>query len=127
MTDALSAQDLLDAARRRITRFSPEEAGAAQSAETLMIDLRCDADRVADGEIPGAIPISLSVLPWRVDPTSVSRDDRITNSELILVCNDGFSSSLAAAELVGMGIKAGDLDGGFRAWAAAGLPVEPHA
>jgi len=126
MGNTLSARDLLDAARRRITRFSPEEALAAQASGTLMVDLRCDADRVDEGEIPGAIPVALSVLPWRVDPTSASRDDRITNSDLILVCNDGFSSSLAAAELASMGIEAGDVTGGFRAWAAAGLPIEPH-
>ena len=109
------------------SRFSPKEARAAQSNGAVIVDLRCDADRVAEGVIPGAIPTSLSVLPWRVDPTSESRDDRITDSELILVCNDGFSSSLAAAELVNMGVTAGDLDGGFRGWAAAGFPVEPHA
>jgi rhodanese-related sulfurtransferase len=125
MTDALSAQDLLDAARQRIARFSPKDAHAAQSNGAVIVDLRCHADRVTEGAIAGAIPIALSVLPWRVDPTSESRDDRITDSELILVCNDGFSSSLAAAELVNMGVNAGDLDGGFRAWAAAGLPVEP--
>lgn len=125
MTDALSAQDLLDAARRHISRFSPANALAAQAKGTILVDLRCEPDRVAEGVIPEAIPIALSVLPWRADPTSQSRDDRITNAALILVCNDGFSSSLAAADLVRMGIDAGDLDGGFRAWAAGGLPVEP--
>ena len=126
MTDALSARDLLEEARRKIPRFSPTDALAAQASGAVLVDLRCEADRVAEGVIPGAIPVALSVLPWRADPTSESRDDRITNAPLILVCNDGFSSSLAAADLVRMAIDAGDLDGGFRAWAAAGLPVDPQ-
>ncbi|MDH3538842.1 MAG: rhodanese-like domain-containing protein [Acidimicrobiia bacterium] len=126
MDDVLSAQDLLDAARRRISRFSPDEARAAQANGVVIVDLRCEADRVQEGAIPGAIPIALSVLPWRADPTSESHDDRIVDSELILVCNDGFSSSLAAADLLRMSIRAGDLVGGFRAWATAGLPVDPH-
>ncbi|NNC91125.1 MAG: rhodanese-like domain-containing protein [Acidimicrobiia bacterium] len=126
MGDALSAQDLLDAARRRITRYSPAAALAAQSQGNVIVDLRCNTDRIAEGGIPGSIPIALSVLPWRADPTSAFRDDQITDSDLILVCNDGFSSSLAAAQLLDMGIEAGDLDGGFRAGADAGLPVESH-
>jgi rhodanese-related sulfurtransferase len=127
MADPLSAQDLVDAARRRITRFSPAEALATQTTGAVIVDLRCEGDRVAEGTIPGAIPIALSVLPWRADPASEWRDDRIADREstLILVCNDGFSSSLAAATLVEMGFPhAGDLDGGFRAWAAAGLPID---
>ena len=128
MVNPLSAQDLLDAARRQITRYLPTEAQAAQATGTAIVDLRCDGDQATEGHIPGAIPIPLSVLPWRADPTSEWRDDRIAdrNKQLILVCNDGFSSSLAAANLVQMGfIDVGDLDGGFRAWAAAGLPVKP--
>ncbi len=121
---------MLEAARRTISRFSPADASAAQEAGAVVVDLRCEADRVTEGNIAGAIPISLSVLPWRVDPASESRDDRIADREarLILVCNDGYSSSMAAANLVEMGFtRAGDLEGGFRAWAAAGLPVESQA
>ena len=123
----LSAQDLLYAARGRIHRHSPAQALQAQSEGAIILDLRCDSDRTAEGSIPGSLPTALSVLPWRVDPASPSRDERLTSREatLILVCNDGFSSSLAAANLVDMGFaNAGDLEGGYRAWAAAGLPVE---
>ena len=128
MANPLSAQDLLDAARRQITRYLPTEAQAAQATGTEIVDLRCAGDQATEGQIPGALPIPLSVLPWRADPASEWRDDRIADrsKKLILVCNDGFSSSLAAANLVQMGfIDVGDLAGGFRAWAAAGLPVQP--
>jgi rhodanese-related sulfurtransferase len=126
VTEFLSAQDLLEAARRQIQRFAPVAAREAQAGGAIIIDLRCGTDRETEGSIPGAIPIALSVLPWRVDPASDYRDDRVTDREatLILVCNDGYSSSLAAAQLVSMGFtKAADLDGGFRAWVAAGLPL----
>ena len=130
MGNPLSAQDLLNAARELIARFSPTDALAAQTAGALIVDLRCEGDRIAEGSIPQAIPIPYSVLPWRADPASEWRDVRIADRDktLILVCNDGFSSSLAAADLVQMGFAhAGDLDSGFRGWVAAGLPVEPHA
>lgn len=127
MTDFLSARDLLVAARHQIRRFAPGTAREAQKAGAIIVDLRCQSDRESEGTIPGAIPIALSVLPWRVDPESDHRDDRLIDRQatLVLVCNDGYSSSLAAAQLVSMGfLKAGDLEGGFRAWAAAGLPLE---
>jgi rhodanese-related sulfurtransferase len=130
MGNPLSAQDLLDAARRRITRHSPADTLAAQASGALVIDLRCTDDRTVEGSIPGSIPIPLSALPWRVDPLSEWRDDRLTDRDrtLILVCNDGYSSSLAAANLVQMGFRhSGDLEGGFRAWVAAGLPIDPRA
>ncbi|MGI9649297.1 MAG: rhodanese-like domain-containing protein [Acidimicrobiia bacterium] len=127
MTEFLSADDLLTAARSQIQRFTPTAAREAQASGATIIDLRCGTDREAEGSIPGAIPIALSVLPWRVDPGSDYRDERLTDRDasLILVCNDGYSSSLAAAQLVSMGfVRAADLDGGFRAWAAAGLPLQ---
>ena len=127
MGNPLSAQELLDTARRDIARYSPADALAALADGAIIVDLRCEADRLAEGAIPNALPIALSVLPWRADPTSPSRDDRIADRDarLILVCNDGYSSSLAASDLVRMGFTdAGDLEGGFRAWTAAGLPVE---
>jgi len=127
MTDFLSAQDLLIAARRQIRRFTPVAAQEAQASGATIVDLRCRADREAEGSIPGAIPIALSVLPWRVDHGSDHRDERVTDRDatMILVCNDGYSSSLAAAQMVTMGfLKAADLDGGFRAWVAACLPID---
>jgi rhodanese-related sulfurtransferase len=127
MANPLSAKDLLNTARRRIARHTPAEAHDAQSQGAIIVDLRCETDRTAGGAIPGAVPAALSVLPWRVDPTSPTRDERLASREetMILVCNDGFSSSLAAAQLIDMGFThAGDIEGGFQAWVAAGLPVE---
>ena len=122
----ISAHELVERARRSILRLSPSDAHAAQQAGAVLIDLRCAADRTAEGDIAGAIPIALSVLPWRADPASEFRDDRIADRtrSLILVCNDGYSSSLGAAWLAEMGFgRVGDVSGGFRAWSAAGLPV----
>lgn len=106
--------------------MSAPEALAAQQAGAVLIDLRCAADRAREGTIDGALPIALSVLPWRADPESEFRDDRIADRSrsLILICNDGYSSSLGAAWLAEMGFTgAGDVAGGFRAWSAGGLPV----
>lgn len=122
----ISADQLLADARKTIRRYEPGAAHQAVLEGALLIDLRCESDRRTEGTAPGAIPIALSVLPWRVDPESDHRDDRIADREatLVLMCNDGFSSSLAAAELKHMGFEhVGDIDGGFRAWARAGLPV----
>ena len=74
--------------------------------------------------IPGSVAVARSVLEWRADPTSESHDPALAGRRLVIVCDHGYSSSLAAATLVELGVDAGDLEGGFEAWAAAGLPVE---
>lgn len=120
-------QDLLDEARRRIYRFEPLQADAAAGHGSVIVDTRCDDDRRREGLIPGSIHVPLSVLQWRCDPDSGYADDRLSDLEqqIILVCNDGYSSSLAAASLLELGFhRAGDVIGGFRAWVKAGLPVE---
>jgi rhodanese-related sulfurtransferase len=112
--------------RSRIERI--DAATLAETPEAVVVDTRDANDRHAEGVIPGSIPIPLSVLLWRADPDSPSRDDRIADldARVVVVCNDGYSSSWAAAELVSLGFaRAGDLIGGHRAWVAAGLPVEP--
>lgn len=127
MSEFTSAEQLLTRARSQITRYSPGNAARAQESGAVIIDLRCGADREAEGSVPDAIAIALSVLPWRVDPEAERTDARINDrgATLILMCNDGYSSSLAAATLAEMGFgDVGDIDGGFRAWAAGGLPVE---
>lgn len=119
---------LLARARARIRRYAPAEAAAAQRDGAVLVDTRDSADRAAEGAIPGAVWIPRTVLEWRADPTSEQPDPRIADPRrrLIVVCNDGYSSSLAAASLIDLGFAdAGDLAGGFRAWRAAGLPVEP--
>ena len=122
-----SADDLLHAARGRLVRVTPEQALAAQNAGALLIDVRGD-DQIRDhGSIPGAIRIPRNVLEWRVDPTCAACDPRIADRALLLVivCQQGYQSSLAAANLQEMGFtRATDLAGGFDAWVAAGLPVD---
>ena len=127
MSQLKSAAQLLAEARSRIARYLPNEAAEAQAAGAAVVDLRCNEDRLAEGAVPGAVAVALAVLPWRVDPEAENTDSRINDPtrKMILVCNDGYSSSLAAAKLLDMGFSdVGDIDGGFRAWSAAGLPVE---
>ncbi len=123
-----TVEDLLAEARSRIERLEPRVAAAAAGAGGVIVDLRCTDDRQAEGAIPGALAVPRSVLEWRADPSSEHRDERIASFErhLILVCNDGFSSSLAAANLRELGFEhVSDIVGGFRAWKAEGLPVDP--
>lgn len=120
--------DLLAAARARIRRYEPACALAAQRAGAVIVDVRAGDDRARDGAIPGALHFQRTVLEWRVDPGSRWRapDAPELTSEVIVVCNHGWSSSLAAATLVDLGFtRAGDVVGGFEAWAVGGLPVEP--
>jgi rhodanese-related sulfurtransferase len=117
---------LLEQARSRLQRLGPEQTLAAQHAGALLVDTRSQDERVRDGVIPGALHIRLSVLPWRMDPASEWRDPAACDLErhVILICTDGYASSLAAALLQALGFtRATDLAGGFKAWRAAGLPV----
>ncbi|HET9457479.1 MAG TPA: rhodanese-like domain-containing protein [Candidatus Limnocylindrales bacterium] len=121
---------LLARARSRLDRVAPESLLAELEAGALVIDTRCRDDRRVKGAIPGSIHIPLSVLYWRLDPASPYRDEAIADRarRIILVCADGFSSSLAAATLRELGFaRAADLDGGFHGWVAAGLPVDRTA
>jgi rhodanese-related sulfurtransferase len=98
----------------------------AQANGALLIDIRGDDQRHEDGLIPGAIVLARNCLEWRCDPASEWRHPVITRRDvrIILICNQGYQSSLAAANLQQLGLThATDLDGGFTAWAAAGLPV----
>lgn len=116
--------ELLERARQQIERLDPEAARA--EPDVILIDTRDAHDRLREGVIPGSIWTPRSVLEWRVDPTSEAPDPAIADPSLrlVLVCNDGYSSSLAAAGLKDMGFdRVADLIGGFRAWKAAGLPV----
>jgi|SRR5947209_4443310 len=113
---------MLAKARSRFVRYSPAEASAAD--DILLVDLRSADERRRSGVIPGSRHVPRSVLEWRADPTSESHDPSLAGRRLVLVCAQGYSSSLAAASLVELGVDAGDLEGGFEAWVAAGLPVE---
>ena len=113
-------------ARARLTRVTPQEAARAAAHGALLVDTRPVAQRHADGEIPGALLVERNVLEWRLDPASDARIPEATSHdvEVIVVCNEGYASSLAAASLQDIGLhRATDLDGGFQAWKAAGLPV----
>jgi len=126
---AKTADQLLREARTVLPRRpSPAEAHAAQAQGALLIDIRGDDQRRAGGLIPGALVLPRNALEWRCDPASRWRHPALTGRDqrLILICQEGFGSSLAAAALQKLGLaNATDLDGGFAAWAAAGLPVTP--
>ena len=116
----------LDAARRRYRRLSAVEVPEALRRGAVLVDIRPQVQRAREGEVPGALVIERNVLEWRCDPTGQWRHPAITRRDqhLILICQEGFQSSLAAATLQRLGlVNATDIDGGFAAWAAAGLPV----
>ncbi len=119
--------ELLENARARLERLEPGAAHEAMRDGALMVDTRCAEARRETGVIPGSVHVPLSVLYWRLDPASGSRDPRLSDParRIVLICAHGFSSSLAAATLRELGFRhATDVVGGFEAWAAAGLPVE---
>lgn len=116
---------ILIAARSRLRRLTPEAALLAQRAGAVLVDIRSEAQRAATGEIPGAVVVERTVLEWRLDPRSDSRLP-IGGYDLyaVVVCQQGYSSSLAAASLQDVGLhRATDMIGGFDAWRAANLPV----
>jgi rhodanese-related sulfurtransferase len=117
--------EILAAARARLERVTAEEAAVRQAAGALLVDTRPEAQRRRDGEIPGALLIERNVLEWRLDPASDARiAETHAECEVIVVCNEGYSSSLAAASLQDCGLpRATDMIGGFQAWRDAGLPV----
>ena len=111
---------LLAGARGRLDRVSPLDLASAVSDGAVVVDVRDTAQRIEQGELPGAHVIDLTVLEWRLAPSSASRSiDVSPDQRVILVCSDGFSSSLAAARLQSLGLSgATDLEGGFKAWSA---------
>jgi rhodanese-related sulfurtransferase len=117
---------VLAAARAGVRRLDPAETAAAVAAGALLVDTRTAEQRREQGELPGALVIDRTVLEWRLDPTSAWRIPEATGPDVqvVVVCRQGFSSSLAAASLRAVGLgRATDLAGGVEAWLAAGLPV----
>ena len=118
--------EILAAARARLRRLGPHEVRAATARGAILVDIRPAAQRAEFGEIPGAVVIERNVLEWRLDPRSDARlpvADRY-DLDVIVTCQEGYTSSLAAASLQDLGLsRATDLAGGFAAWEAAGLPV----
>jgi rhodanese-related sulfurtransferase len=124
-----TVEELLAEARSRIDRVEPEEAALEVERDgALLVDIRSEAHRERDGLIPGAMFHPRSVLEWRMDPTSGHADPAVggLDRRVILVCDEGYQSSLAAANLRELGFaRVADLVGGFQAWRDAGLPVDP--
>ncbi|KUL32358.1 sulfurtransferase [Actinoplanes awajinensis subsp. mycoplanecinus] len=123
---AKSIAEILDEARARLDRLGPAETDAAVRDGAVLIDIRPAAQRAEHGEIPGALIIERNVLEWRLDPRSDARLPFADRYDLpvIITCQEGYTSSLAAAALQELGLhRATDLAGGFKAWREAGLPT----
>jgi rhodanese-related sulfurtransferase len=124
----MTIEHALAAARVGLCRLDPAEAAEAARCGARLVDTRPECQRRADGEIPGAIVIERNHLEWRLDPTSAGRIPEATDHDItwIVLCHEGYSSSLAAASLQRLGLRnATDVIGGFHAWKAAGLPITP--
>ncbi|TXS27777.1 rhodanese-like domain-containing protein [Streptomyces sp. gb1(2016)] len=118
--------ELLDRVREDYERVGPDEAAAAAAEGALLVDIRYAALREKDGLIPGALIIERNELEWRLDPQGSHRAPQAVSHDLrvVVICNEGYASSLAVASLRQLGLhRATDLTGGFQAWRAAGLPV----
>ncbi len=116
-----SADDLVDRARRRIRRVEPEELASVVARGGLVVDIRPAAQRADEGELPGALVVERNVLEWRLDPSGSHRlpEAGRLDRPVVVVCSEGYASSLAAESLVELGYhSAGDLAGGYRAWSA---------
>jgi rhodanese-related sulfurtransferase len=123
---ARSIDELLETVRGRIDRIDPRAVPARLAAGALLVDTRPVEQRERDGEVPGAVVVDRNVLEWRLDPAGPWRIPEVTGSdvEVIVLCNQGYSSSLVADTLRALGLsRAVDVIGGFEAWAALGLPV----
>ena len=123
-----AVDELLEQARARLARLDPAAARAAIDAGAVLVDIRAESQRERDGVVPGSVFVARNVLEWRCDPRGAHRDPRVADPErsVIVMCDEGFQSSLAAATLQELGHdRATDLVGGFQAWRAAGLPVAP--
>ena len=122
----LELDRLLARARSRLIRLRPRRAHAAIQHGAMLVDIRPEFQRRADGEIPGAIVVERNHLEWRLHPASNARiaEARDANVHWIVICDEGYASSLAAASLQSIGLRgATDVSGGFRAWRAASLPI----
>ncbi len=132
-SDALPAgapgiDDLIAEARSGLVRLRPEAALAALTDGAVLVDIRPLEQRIVEGEVPGAIIIGRNVLEWRLDPRSDARIPALARADarIIVMCSEGYASTLAAASLRRIGLRvATDLEGGFTAWRAASLPTRP--
>ncbi|MDP9335418.1 MAG: rhodanese-like domain-containing protein [Actinomycetota bacterium] len=127
MSRTRTVDELLDEARASIRRVTATEAERAAANGALLVDIRPSEQRSRDGTIPGALTIDRNVLEWRLDPVGADRIPQVTSHDevVIVVCDEGYASSLAASSLQQLGLHlATDVIGGFQAWKAAGLPTD---
>jgi len=122
---AITVDQLVDEARFGLRRLSPREAHQAVRSGAALIDIRSDLQRRVDGEVAGAVHVPRNVLEWRLDPACLHRDPELARRDrlVIILCDEGYQSSLAAATLRRFGLDATDVIGGFQAWRSAGLPL----
>jgi rhodanese-related sulfurtransferase len=119
-------EQMLAAARARLRRLEPREAAETVADGALLVDIRPQWQRATEGAIPGALLIERNHLEWRLDPTSGAKIPEATDHDVtvVVICSEGYTSSLAAATLQDLGLhRATDVIGGFQAWRAARLPV----
>jgi rhodanese-related sulfurtransferase len=123
----ITVDQLLVNARKGLRRRTGEEVLAEMADGLHLVDIRSDAQRAADGVIPGAVYVPRNVLEWRLDPACPDRDPDLARPDvrIALICNEGYQSSLAAAIVSRFGLaEVTEVIGGFQAWRAARLPVE---
>jgi rhodanese-related sulfurtransferase len=121
-----SIDEILAEARDRLRRLDPAETYEAMGQGAVLVDIRSEAQRAEQGLVPGSLHVERNVLEWRFDPRSAAKLPQATgyDVQVIVMCVEGYTSSLAAAALQDLGLdSATDLAGGFRAWEQAGLPV----
>lgn len=126
-TAPVGIDELVERVRAGFVRVGPREALAATADGALLVDIRYAELRERDGLIPGALVVERNELEWRLDPLGSHRAPEAASHDLqvVVVCNEGYASSLAVASLRQLGLhRATDVIGGFQAWRAAGLPVE---
>ncbi|MET7616649.1 rhodanese-like domain-containing protein [Streptomyces sp. NPDC005408] len=127
MSEQVGIDELLERVREDLDRVEPKEAFDAAADGALLVDIRYAALRERDGLIPGALVVERNELEWRLDPQGSHRAPEAVSHDLrvVVICNEGYASSLAAVSLRQLGLhRATDLIGGFQAWKSAGLPVE---
>jgi rhodanese-related sulfurtransferase len=129
VTGPQTIDQVLAAARERLVRLTPAEAAQASREGAVVVDIRPAAQRAVHGELPGALVIDRNVLEWRLDPSSeASLDIASHDLQVIVLCQEGYSSSLAAATLQDLGLhRATDVIGGYAAWRESGVPARVHA
>jgi rhodanese-related sulfurtransferase len=124
---SVSIEQMLAEARSRLQRLTATQAHAAVAAGALLVDIRPGWQRATEGEIPGALLIERNHLEWRFDPECTARLPQATgyDVQVIVLCSEGYTSSLAADSLRRLGLhRTTDVIGGFWAWATEGLPVQ---